>query len=120
MKTIDFAALKIETGIPVPPRTHGGRIGAASALVTTLKGMPEGASFLIPISVPQNIKKEERETVFKEQAKKIMNTVSGAARRITKKDAGFNYTVRSVDGGVRVWRTENAVAETAAPEQAAA
>ena len=66
---------KIETGIPIPPpQTGGGRY--------PWRKMKVGDSFLVP-----------------GKTQKTWNGVS-AAHKMT----GFKFTVRTVEGGVRVWR----------------
>ena len=73
--------IKVESGIPVPARTsrQGGRPS-----IYPFAGLDVGDSFFIP-----------GKTV-----KTMSQTASKAAKRL-----GIEVITRTVDGGVRVWRT---------------
>ncbi len=104
------SAFKIETGFDVPARTTFG--GGASAPNYPFADMPVNASFLVPVTVPDTITKEdERTKAFKEEARKASNRISGAIRRFRKTNAGYDFAIRTVNDdklghGVRVWRVE--------------
>lgn len=96
---------KIETGIELPPRTRLG--GGGDTTNYPFKEMPVGASFLTEVNVPATITDaKERDKAFKEEARKVSNKLSGAIRRFKKSNDGYNFAIRTVDGGVRVWRVE--------------
>lgn len=76
--------MKIEKNIPIPPK----RIGANAY---PLKSMDIGDSFHVPV-----VKSE----VAKVRAGLI------ASVRYCKLQTAMNFVCRSVDGGLRVWRTE--------------
>lgn len=100
----------LETGIDIPARTRFGGEGTETSY--PFADMTAGQSFLMPVSVPETIKDEkEKAKAFKEEARKLSNRISGAIRRFKKNNPGANFAVRTVDNGVRVWRTE---AETTA------
>lgn len=104
------SAFKIETGFEVPARTTFG--GGGKAAEYPFGDMPVGASFLVPVTVPDTIKDEgERAKAFKEEARKASNRISGAIRRYRKQNAGQDFAIRTVNDdkmgrGVRVWRVE--------------
>lgn len=104
------SAFKIETGFEVPARTTFG--GGRDSVNYPFSEMPVGASFLVPVNVPDTIKDEaERAKAFKEEARKASNRISGAIRRHRKNNAGQDFAIRTVNDdklghGVRVWRVE--------------
>ena len=73
---------QIEAGIPIPARTTKG--GAGRKPKYPFAELQVGESFLVPGKT----------------ADKIGSTVTLARKR-----TGRNFTVRNVDGGVRIWRT---------------
>lgn len=103
------SAFKIETGFEVPARTT---FGGGKSPEYPFADMPVGASFLLPVTVPDTIKDEgERAKAFKEEARKASNRISGAIRRFRKQNAGTDFAIRTVNDdkmgrGVRVWRVE--------------
>lgn len=70
--------IEIETGVPLP---HKGRWRA----LYPWRDMIIGDSFFVPGKTPK--------------------TMTGSAAH-ARKQLGFKFTLRSVDGGVRVWRIE--------------
>lgn len=110
------SAFKIETGFEVPARTT---FGGGKSPEYPFADMPVGASFLLPVTVPETIKDEgERAKAFKEEARKASNRISGAIRRFRKQNAGTDFAIRTVNDdkmghGVRVWRVEAEAAQSA-------
>lgn len=109
--------------LELPPRRAFGKEGngATDIVNEQLSLVPVGKSFLIAVTVPDTVKAEERDAVFKENQRKTNNSVSGTIRRFKKAHAGYDFTARSVNDdnyghGVRVWRIE----PEAAPETPAA
>src|SRR5688572_20932902 len=116
----------IDMGIALPAMTRAvGKTGEENPITAMMKALPLGedetklASFFIPAPEPASTITDaaEREKATKENARKITNQVSAAARRLQKKDAAlaFAQRTRTEDGklGVRVFRV--AVTEKAAP-----
>ena len=104
------SGFKIETDFDVPARTTFG--GGRDSVNYPFSEMPVGASFLVPVNVPDTIKDDaERAKAFKEEARKASNRISGAVRRHRKNNAGQDFAIRTVNDdklghGVRVWRVE--------------
>jgi hypothetical protein len=78
---------QIETNIPVPTPKNGG----SNASVYPLGDMYVGDSFLVPI-----------EAVTPEDRRRVTAATSGYAAR--HKESGVKFSIRTVDGGLRVWR----------------
>lgn len=78
---------QIETNIPLPSAKSGG----STASVYPLSNMYVGDSFLVPM-----------EPVTAEARRRVTAAASGYAAR--NKDAGVKFSIRTVDGGLRVWR----------------
>ena len=114
---------KIETGFEVPARTTFG--GGRDSVNYPFSEMPVGASFLVPVNVPDTIKDEaERAKAFKEEARKASNRISGAIRRFRKANNGYDFAIRTVNDdkmgrGVRVWRVAAEQAENTGEQQTA-
>jgi hypothetical protein len=81
---------EIEHGIPVPPLRSGSGIGEKMPLGK----MELGDSFLVPIHMSNG------------DARQLRNRLNGVVGYYSKK-SGKRFAVRSVDGGVRVWRVED-------------
>jgi hypothetical protein len=75
----------IDKNVPVPASTAG------RGPVYPFTDMQVGDSFLVPVAAG-------------EAATKRAAGLSRAASMNAKKNAGRKYTVRKVEGGVRVWR----------------
>jgi len=78
---------QIETNIPVPAAKSGG----SSASVYPLGDMYVGDSFLVPLT-----------PVTPEDRRRVTAATSGYAAR--HKANGVKFSIRTVDGGLRVWR----------------
>lgn len=78
--------IRIEKGIPIPP---GGRAGKENARYP-FADMEVGDSFFVAV---------EREVLRKRR-----NVLSSASNYWKKRGKG-QFTIRAVDGGLRVWRT---------------
>lgn len=95
---------KIEDGIDVTPINRS--VGEASKY--PFGDMKAGQSFLVPVDVPANVTDPaEKAQVFKEKARQLSNRLSGATRRFRKHNPSANFAVRTVEGGIRVWRLED-------------
>lgn len=74
---------KIEKGVPIPkkktPNSH------KTSLSITLRSLEIGDSVFLP---------------------KVNRERGGSILVYYKKHTGFGYTLRTVEGGIRVWRTE--------------
>ena len=111
---IDFSALPVEDNVPLPPVSRGSA-SKTSALNEKLLALSPGQSFLVPVKVPTSIKdKDERAKAFKEAARKVSNRISGNMRRVAKSNAGYSFSIRTQDDGVRVWRDVPKAAAAAA------
>lgn len=108
------AAFEIKKGFPLPPRSRPEGGGASSPYILTMKALKLGKKaedlecFDVPVNVGDHIRVEERPRAIKEEAKKINNRISGAARRVSKADPAFKFAARTiVENGntvVRVFR----------------
>jgi hypothetical protein len=78
---------QIETNIPVPTIANRG----ATASVYPLADMYVGDSFLVPL-----------EPVTLADRRRVSAAIAGYTKR--HKDKGLKFSVRTVDGGLRVWR----------------
>lgn len=99
----------IEDNVPVPETTSR-VVGQPSPY--PLAQMNVNQSFMVPVTVADTITDEaERAKAFKEQARKLANAITGAARRFTEKEGNENkkFLVRTVEGGVRCWRVADVV-----------
>lgn len=108
IKKVKNDGFEFETGVAIPPAA---RNSAPSEIHMKLAAMPLGASFLEPVKVPDTIKDEaERAAAFKDDARKLSNRLSGAARRYKENHPEFNFLIRTVNdatgSGVRLWRIE--------------
>lgn len=107
--TTTAGGFDFDTGVAIPAATTAG----TSENAAKLAAMPVGSSFLIPVAMNENIKDSaERLKIFKEATRTVMNRMSGAFRRFSKKNgAGHKFAARTVNDadlgqGVRVWRVE--------------
>lgn len=108
------ALFEIRKGIPLPPRSRVGGNSASSPYILTMKALKLGKKtedlecFDVPVKVGDHIRPEERAKAVKEEAKKINNRISGAARRVSKADPAYRFAARTVVEGkdtvVRVFR----------------
>lgn len=99
----------LEDNVPVPETTSR-VVGQPSPYPLAQMGVNQ--SFFVPVSVADTITDEaERAKAFKEQARKLANAITGAARRFTEKEGNENkkFLVRTVEGGVRCWRVADVV-----------
>jgi hypothetical protein len=78
---------QIETNVPVPAVANRG----ATASVYPLADMYVGDSFLVPL-----------EPITLADRRRVSAAVTGFAKR--HKAKGLKFSVRSVEGGLRVWR----------------
>ena len=114
--TVEAGGFQFDMGMEIPAATRSSG-GATSDVTKRLMAMPVGASFLEGVTVPDHVKADERDAVFKDMARRTSNSISGSIRRLRKKD---EYTTRQfvmrtvnddVQGhGVRVWRSEDSEA----------
>lgn len=100
-----------DDGLAIPPKgVFGGRSEGSNEFAEKLAACPVGKSFLEPVVVPETITDAaERAKTFKELARKASNRITGAKRRFQKNNAGYEFSIRTVDDdklghGVRVWR----------------
>lgn len=114
---------------------RGGRGFAASSDVTAIKGLAapqakDGGGFryarlwyAVPEAPAAITSADERAKWQKDEARKMTNRFSGIARRISKKDANYAFTIRSVEHegkpGVGVYRVNPTPAAPAASAPAA-
>lgn len=119
----------IETvGAPAPiQRAVGGKQSPYVQVMTQLSVPVDGKyqSFFVPATISDNITDAgEKEKAFRDSQRRISNSISGASRRIEKKDASFKFATRQVveNGvyGVRVYRMEAPAVAAPAPTPAAA
>lgn len=102
---------KYDADLPIPPITRGAA-AANSERTEALMNMPVGLSYLEEVHVPENITDPaERAKSFSEAARKLSNSLSGAARRIRNRNPEYVFETRIVNDekyghGVRVWRKE--------------
>lgn len=123
--------------LPVTSRGGGGG-AAASDTMKAIQSLPAPRTqdgkqqfarkwFELTDTVPANITDpKERDQKTKENLRKLTNKLSGITRRLTKRDASAQYTLRSVEQngkpGVAVYRIEgksNPVATPAPTPQSA-
>jgi hypothetical protein len=79
---------QIETNIPMPERTSSpGR----TASIYPLADMYVGDSFLVPLN-----------PITKEDRRRVSSSTSAFTKR--NKDLNVKFSIRAVDGGLRVWR----------------
>lgn len=109
------SAFVLEDNIPVPEVTR--KIGEPSAY--PFEHMNVNQSFRVPVTIADTITDAaEREKAFKEEARRLTNRLTGAARRFCEKTGNENkkFTVRTVDDGqgVRCWRVADAEPATTA------
>lgn len=85
---------KLESNVEVPPRAAPDR-----APKYPFKEMAVGQSFLVPVT------KEDSDI---NRIRRRMNSACGTAQRSIKKASGTDvrFTSRTVEEGVRVWRTK--------------
>lgn len=79
---------QIETDIPLPTK----RIRTGASTVYPLGTMCVGDSFLVPLD---NVTPEDR--------RRVGAAVAGFSRR--HKESGVSFAIRTVEDGLRVWRT---------------
>jgi hypothetical protein len=110
------AKFDFDKGLNIPEATRGAR---SSETADKLSAMPEGASFLEPVTVPATVTDAgERDKMFKETARSLTNRMSGAIRRFKAKNDGYDFAIRTVNDdtlgrGVRVWRVKLEKAQAA-------
>lgn len=85
-----MSEIKIETGIPVS--TKSSRHGPARYPIQALAEAGPGASFMV--SCPQD------------QVRSVMCHLAGLASGYKRRHPGTDFTTRTVEGGVRIWRTK--------------
>ena len=78
---------QIETNIPMPDRTTPGR----PASMYPLADMYVGDSFLVPM-----------DPVTVEARRRVASATSSYSKR--NKESGVKFSIRAVEGGLRVWR----------------
>lgn len=110
-KGAEASKFTFDDNLPIPPKgVFGGRSGESNEFAEKLAACPVGKSFLEPVVVADTITDAaEREKAFKEQSRKAMNRITGAKRRFQKNNAGYEFSVRTVNDdklghGVRIWR----------------
>lgn len=114
-KTQKVGGFEFDMGLEVPAVS---RDTAPSEDAQKMEAMPVGASFLVPVSVPDTLKSPaEREKALAEGQRKVMNRLSGTKRRVVNKHAERNFVVRKVNDekqgqGVRVYREADSAPET--------
>jgi hypothetical protein len=86
----------IDKGIPAPPPSRGRGAGTGFPF----KEMEVGDSFYVEVDPSP-----EAETASKLLVRRVRQAALGANRKADKTGEGAKFTVRKVDGGVRVWRT---------------
>ncbi|MFN3612580.1 hypothetical protein [Tepidimonas sp.] len=92
----------LEDSVPLPAVVRTG--GKASNY--PLASMNVNQSFLVATSAPASISDPaERAKALGEENRRVSNRLSGVVRRFKKTDASKSFAIRTVDGGVRVWRT---------------
>lgn len=96
------SAYAIEDNVPLPPRAR------SSNPAYPFRTLKPGQSFLVPAEIDRSIYKSDAEAdkAQVEECRKIANRLSGAKRRVEKKDPSLKFAIRTVEGGVRVWRVE--------------
>lgn len=101
------SAFKLEGGIAVPPRSRLGGVSPYPFAQMTV-APADGSTFQVSHGMDAALYNtpDEAKQAQTEEARKIANRLSGATRRFTKQNKGFKFAVRTVDGGVRVWRIE--------------
>lgn len=120
-KPTEAPKFEFDLNLPVPAIVRQGN-GATSDLRDKLLAMPVGASFLEPISVPENITDEaERAKAFTEGARRLSNRLSGAARRVRNAHPDREFVTRIVKDdtlghGVRIWRQSAPASEPKADQ----
>lgn len=97
------SSFALDDGIDVPARSRQG--GVSPYPFATMKA---GQSFHVPHNIDAALfnTPDEHVQASTEESRKIANRLSGATRRFTKANDGSKFAVRTVEGGVRVWRTE--------------
>lgn len=102
-----------DDALPIPAgRSFGGNAGQSSETMTKLSGQPIGKSFLEAVAIGAEVTDpKERQKLFNEECKRIVNRIGGAIRRLRKTPGNEvrNYAIRKVADtdlgyGVRVWR----------------
>lgn len=108
----------IEDNAPPPAREFGGgrsaednpyRKAALELKAPTADG--KHYAYQVPVSVPDTITDAgEKAKAIKEASRKLVNSIGGVTRRITKNDANMAFVVRPVESGgqhfVKVWRVK--------------
>lgn len=97
------SSFELEDNIPMPARQRFG-----NSTPYPFATMEVGQSFIVRVEVDADLYVDDNELgkAVVEEQRKIANRLSGATRRFTKSREGFKFGVRTVEGGVRVWRTE--------------
>jgi hypothetical protein len=80
---------QIDTDIPLPARTNPN--AGATPSVYPLADMLVGDSFFVPC-----------DSVTIADRRRVSAATAGFTRR--RKDSGIKFSIRTVDGGLRVWR----------------
>lgn len=97
------SAFVLEDNIPLPARQ---RFGNTTPYPFASMGVNQ--SFIVEATVDADlyVNDDELGKAIVEEQRKIANRLGGAVRRFTKTHPDFKFAVRTVEGGVRVWRTE--------------
>jgi hypothetical protein len=114
--SVTVGAFTFDVGLPIPSATRSP--AKASDDAAKLEAMPVGASFLVPVVVPESVTDAaEIEKTFREKVKSTTNRLSGLVRRFKKAHSGYEFALRTVNDaalgrGVRVFRVEAAAVAT--------
>lgn len=81
--------MKIDKGIPIPGKRDC--VEFHNSTKYPLREMEIGDSFFVSTTDTDN--------------RRVFNTLGSACKQFKKRHAEYNFTVRFVENGVRVWRT---------------
>jgi len=82
---MESPGFNVEHGVPIPQRRNAPKR-------YPFRDMEIGDSFFVPLNG--------------EKSSKVFARIAGAAIRDARSRGGIKYAVRSVEGGVRVWRVK--------------
>lgn len=95
-----MSTFKLEKGVPIPLIKIGRPI-ISNRWTDMIEGMEVSDSFLIPIDMDNE---DERAL----EISKMQTRFNGGMKRHRGRNSGFSskFVTRTVEGGLRVWRTE--------------
>lgn len=99
----------IDDNIPIPSRPF--RKGRVSPY--PYASLEVGQSFFVPAEIEKALYTNEKEAAEaqREEYRVVANRLSGGTRRFAKRNPGYRFAVRTVEGGIRVWRIEEGKGE---------